>query len=343
MTTLRRHELERALQTWDASVRLLLLAGPDESGVRAAAAAAVAALGDAADPLSVSELTPEQLAADPGALADEAAAISMFGGRRVIRIAGAGESLGAAVQLLLAAPVAGNPVIVLAGNLSRSSNLRKMAEKSPLARLLLCYPLEGRALTGWLKTAAEARGLVLTRQIAERLLQATDGDTAILDSELDKFQLFLNASPASRQRLDRQAWLALGADSAEEDIGALVAAIVAGDRHATERQLRLLAGGSAIPALRALARRLVQMLDARAAIDAGASPAAAVRGLRPPVYPFSAQDALAAALPRWPQPRIRQALAQMLAAERAIKQPASAGDALGWQAIVALGLGGRGR
>lgn len=343
MTSLRRHELERALQHWDAAVRLLLLGGPDESGVRAAAALAVAALADAADPLSLSELTPEQLAADPGALADEAAAISMFGGRRAIRVSGAGEAVGTAVQLLLAAPVAGNPVIMLAGNLARTSNLRKLAEKSPLARLVLCYPLEGRALAGWLRTAAAARGLVLTRQVAERLLQATDGDIAILDSELDKFQLFLGATPDHRQRLDGAAWLALGADSAEEDIGALVAAVVAGDAAATERQLRLLEGSSAIPALRALARRLVQMLEARAAIDAGASAAAAVRGLRPPVYPFSAQDALAAALPHWPQPRIRRALQQMLAAERAIKQPASPGDAPGWQAILALGLGGRAR
>lgn len=336
MTVLRRPDLPRSLARWDA--RLLLLAGPDEAGVRAAAAEAIAAFADAADPLSVTDLAPEQLAADPGLLADEAAATSMFGGRRAIRVMGAGEGVATAVELLLAAPVAGNPVVILAGNLTKASNLRKLAEKSPQARLLLCYPLEGRALAHWLKGAADARGVQLTRTTAERLLQATDGDIGILESELDKFQLYLDASPENPQRLGRAAFTALGADSAEEDIGQLVAAVIAGEAEATERQLQLLAGSSAIPALRALARRFVQMLEARAAMDAGASASAAVRTLRPPVFPFAAQDALAAALPRWPAARIRRALRAMLAAERAIKQPASAGDRLGWQAIMALSL-----
>ncbi len=338
MASLKRSDLARALQQWNPDMRLLLLAGPDESGSREAADLALRALADPQDPLSVIDLTPEQLRADPGRLADEAASVSMFGDRRAIRVSGAGENVQEAVDLLLAAPVAGNPVVMLAGNLAKTSGLRKLAEKSPLAQLLLSYPLEGGALLRWLKDQADARGLLLTRQVADRLLAATDADIGILSAELDKFQLFLNASAQSPQRLDGQAFSALAADSAEENIGALVSAVIAGDARARERQLRLLAGSSAIPVLRALARRLLQMAEARAAMDRGSSAAAAVRQLRPPIFPFREQDLVAAALADWPQPRINRALAQMLQAERRIKTASGPGDRAGWQAILALGM-----
>lgn len=339
MAVLKRGELPRHLARWNPDIRLLLLAGPEESGSRDAATAALKALGDPADPMSVTELTPEDLRSDPGRLADEAASVSMFGGNRVIRVAGAAESTQEAVRLLLAAPVAGNPVIMLAGELSKASGLRKLAEESPLALTLISYPLEGKDLQNWLAAEARARGLRLDAAIAERLIATSDADTGILASELDKFALFLNASPEDPKRLERADVAALGADSAEEDMNALVSAVISADRRATERQLRLLADGSAIPALRALARRLVQLAELRAAMDAGADVRTAMKGLRPPIYPFREQDLVASAMSSWSSARIRTALAAMLEGERRIKTAGGPGDTAGWQAILDLGAG----
>lgn len=336
MATIKRPDLLPRLQGWSDDLRLLLCAGPDESGVREAADLARQTLADADDPMAVTDLQADQLRSDPGLLADEAASVSMFGGRRVIRVQAATEAVANAVEILLQAPVAGNPVIMQAGNLTKASGLRKLVEKSPAALMLMCYPLEGGALMRWLRTEADARGLELTRQVAERLVSAADADTGILKSELDKFALYLDASPDAPAKLDRTAFLALAADSAEENIGLLVSAVVACDRAGLERQLRLLSGSSAIPVLRALARRLVQMADARQAMDAGASASAAVRGLRPPIFPFREQDLVAAALPQWPRSRIEAGLQQMLMAERLIKTPSGPGDRAGWQAILAL-------
>lgn len=337
MAVLKRGELPRLLARWNPDVRLVLLAGPDESGSRDAATAALKAIGDPGDPMSVTELTPEELRSDPGRLADEAASVSMFGGSRLIRVSGAGEAVQEAVRLLLAAPVAGNPVVMLAGDLAKSSGLRKLAEESPLALCLISYPLEGKELANWLAGEARARGLRLDTAVAERLIATSDADTGILASELDKFALFLDSSPEEPKRLERAHVAALGADSAEEDMSMLVSAVISADRRSVERQLRLLADSSAIPALRALARRLIQMAEARAAMDAGADARAAVKSLRPPIYPFREQDALAAALPSWTMPRIRAALGAMLEGERRIKTAGGPGDTAGWQAIVDLG------
>lgn len=338
MTAVRRADLLRHFSSWDPAIRLLLLAGPDESASRELAQAAAAALADPADPMAVTDLAADELKSDPGRLADEAASVSMFGGARLIRVTGAGESAQEAARLLLAAPAAGNPVVMLAGDLSKSSGLRKLAEDSPLALALISYPLEGRELLGWLDAHAKSLGLRLESGIAERLVATSDGDTGVLASELAKFALFLDSAPDSPKTLGRDHVAALGADSAEDDMNLLVSAVIAGNAVAAERQYRLLAGSSAIPALRAIARRLLQLAEARAAVDAGAQPQAAVKALRPPVF-WKDVDAVAAALRHWPLPRIRRALAAMLAGEQAIKQAGGPGDVAGWQAIVNLEAG----
>ncbi|MBS3960818.1 MAG: DNA polymerase III subunit delta, partial [Sandarakinorhabdus sp.] len=284
MTALNRDPFLRALNSWKPETRLVLLFGPDESGSRDLASAAARALTDPADRMAITDLTPEELKSDPGRLADEAASVSMFGGRRLIRVAGAGESTADAARLLLEAAAAGNPVIMLAGDLSRANALRKLAEASPIAWAIISRPLEAREAAAWLQAKARELGLKLEPGVGERLLALTDGDTGILASELEKFALFLSAGTDAPRRLEREHLSVLGADSAEEDLMLLVGAVISGNQKMIERQLQLLHGSSAIPALRAVGRRLVQLAEARAAVDAGTQPAAAIKALRPPVF-----------------------------------------------------------
>ena len=102
MTAIRRADLQRRFANWDKSIRLLLLAGPDESASRELAQLAARTLADPADPMAITDIAADELKSDPGKLADEAASVSMFGGARLIRVAGAGESAQEAVRLLLA-------------------------------------------------------------------------------------------------------------------------------------------------------------------------------------------------------------------------------------------------
>lgn len=341
MTVLKRGELQAALARWTPATRLLLLAGPDESGVRASAEAARRALANPADPMALIDLPAEQLASAPGRLADEAAAVPMFGGRTLIRVTGAGDSCVEAVELLLAAPAAGNPVVMQAGDLPKTSALRKLAEGSPAALALIHYQPEGRDAQRWLMDEARALGLRLEPGVGDVLLQSAGGDTGVAASELAKFALYLDCDPDRPARLESRHLAELGVDSLEEDVGALVAALVAGDARAFARQIGQLksAGASAIPALRAVARKLMQLMELRAAVDGGADAETAMRALRPPVF-WKEQKPLLAAVRRWPQPRIRAGLDAMLAGERAIMRPGGPGDIAGWQALLGLAVPG---
>lgn len=336
MTAARRGDVDRLLARWDPAIRLLLLAGPDESRSRELAGLALAALTDPTDPLSLTDLTSEELKSDPSRLADEAASVSMFGGRRVIRVSPTTEGCAEAARLLLQAPVAGNPVVMLAGDLAKTSGLRKLAEENPAALAVISYPMAQGEIEGWLKAQAKSLGLKLDTRVPEWFAASSGGDLGVLSRELEKFALFLDADPENPKLVERRHLGLLGADNAEEDLNLLVQGVVMGDRRTIERQFRLLSDTSAIPALRAVARRMMQLAEARVAVDRGLAPIAAVKALRPPVF-WKEQDQVAAALAHWPVVRSRRAIIQMLEGEAAIKRPGGNGDVEGWQAILSLG------
>src|SRR6185503_19779151 len=93
-----------------------------------------------ADPFRVVEVTAAQLKDDPARLADEFAALSMIGGRRVVRVRPADDDTVAALENLLLTS-SGDALIVLeAGDLKPGSALRQLAESSDLIAAVACYP-----------------------------------------------------------------------------------------------------------------------------------------------------------------------------------------------------------
>ncbi len=75
----------------------------------------------------------------------------------------------------------------------------------------------------------------------------------VLEQEIAKFAVFLDAAPDRPRELDEEAIDALGADSEEGDLSRLVDAALAGDMPATDAELARLigVGTDAIPIVRA--------------------------------------------------------------------------------------------
>ena len=93
-------ETPRALDAADARFRFFLLYGPDEAGSVALARRLERAMGADAERIDIES---SDLKSDPSRLLDEAASISMFGGKRWIRIQPATDDVVTAVQGLLEA------------------------------------------------------------------------------------------------------------------------------------------------------------------------------------------------------------------------------------------------
>src|SRR5438105_10986481 len=99
-------QVDGFLRRPDPEIRAVLLYGPDAGLVRERAEIVVRTVcPDLRDPFRVADLAAAGLAADPARLADEAAQISLMGGRRVVRVRDAGDALAPLFSRFLVDPV----------------------------------------------------------------------------------------------------------------------------------------------------------------------------------------------------------------------------------------------
>lgn len=313
-----------ALDRPPADVRLYLLHGPDESTAQAHAARLGRAMGGDVERIDLDGPT---LRGDPARLSDEAAALSLFGGARFIRVTGAGEESVEAVEALLTADRAGNPVVVIAPAVKASGKLVKAAIESDRAMAFACYPPSARDAVNVVNELARANGLRLGAAVAQRLVRGSDGDRAVMAREVEKLALYLDAAPDRPADADEAALDAVGADIAEGEVGEIVVAVTAGDVRGLVDGLRRSVGpdASPIPLLRALGRRLITLAEMRAAVDGGDGIDAVMKRHR--IF-WKEEASTAAAVRRWNLDDVREALAASRRAEREVIAAGPAGRTL---------------
>lgn len=317
-----RAQAEKALRA-PGDTRLFLLHGPDEAGSRGLARLLAAAMGEGAERI---DLTGAELKADPARLADEAAAISMFGGARWILVEQAGDEIVPAAEALLEAPAAGNPVAVVAGALKPASKLLKLALAAPAAVAFASYAPEAGQADRLVLDLARAVGLVVRSDVARRIAEASGGNRAVIGQELAKFALYLDASPEAPKPLDHDAVDALGAGADEGDLSRLVDSAVGGDSAALATELsRLRAQGlEGITLTRAVMRRLMLLARLRAEVERGSAPAAVLASSGKSLF-WKEKDAVERQLGRWRSPLLAKAVSRLIEAERQVMAPGGPG------------------
>lgn len=262
-------------------IRFYLFYGPDDAQSRALAARLLEALGAAKF-----IVTAESVKADPASLADEAGAMSLFGGRRAIWIEPASKEIEEGVRALLEGPPPESPVIAVGGGLARSSPLVKLAEASPAALGYASYAPEGQDAARMVADVGRRFGLKVGGAVAARVADSCGNDQAVVAQELQKLALYIGADPHSPRELDHEAIDAVGADNARSDMQRLADLALGGRVDELIDQLsRLPAGGSeAVPVVRSLQRRLVMLAPARARIERGEQPDAVMTSLGKALY-----------------------------------------------------------
>ena len=324
--------LPRALDRPDPAIRFYLFHGPDDAGSRALAGQLLIGLG--AEKFS---LPGQAVKADPAALADEAGAISLFGGRRAIWIEPAGDDIAEGVEALLELPASESPVIAISGLLRKTSALLKLAEAHPLALSHISYVPEGRDLERLVAELGRAEGLRITPDIARRIAASAAGNQAIAAQELAKFALYLGAAPESPCDLDPETVDLLGADAAEADLMRLGDLALAGRMDALLEELsRLPHGGSeAVPVLRALQRRLLMLAPLRARIERGERIDAVMTSMGKALF-WKDKPLVERLLLVWPADRLAAAASRVAELERQVMlRPLDDDSALG-EALVGL-------
>ena len=285
----------RSVDQPDPKLRFYLFLGADEGQSRALAARLLEALG-----AQKSIVAAAAVKSNPALLADEAAALSLFGERRLIWIEPAGNDIADSVQALLEAEAIESPVVAIAGALPKSSGLLKLAEGSPAALAFTAYVPEGDDAVRMVVDLGRRYGLKIAPPVASRIADSCGSDQAIVSKELEKLALFIDATPNSPRELGHEAVDAVGAETAESDFLHLADLALLGDIGSlAEAVTRLPSGGSeAVPAIRSLQRRLLFLAPARARMERGERIDGVMASLGRAVF-WKEKDRVAAMLKRW--------------------------------------------
>lgn len=325
--------LAKSLERPDPAIRFYLFHGPDEAGSRALAMQLLKGLGDAEKFIVLGQ----SVRADPAALADEAGALALFGGKRAIWLEPAGDEIAEGVTALLEAPACESAVIALAGALRKTSALLKLAEAHPAALAHCSYVPEGRDMDRVVSDLAQKAGLRITPDLAQRIAAAAGNNQAIAAQELAKFAVYLDADTATPRELDHETVDLLGADSAEADLMRLGDLALAGRMEALLDELgRLPHGGTeAIPVLRALQRRLLMLAPLSARVERGESVSGVMASMGKSLF-WKDKPIIERLLAIWSAERLAEAAVRVSSLERQIMLRPLADEAALGEALVML-------
>jgi DNA polymerase-3 subunit delta len=331
-------QIDRIVDRPGAEVRFYLFWGPDEGQSRALAKRLLQAMG--ADRFIVISNAVKN---DPAALADEAGAMALFGGRRLIWLEPAGDEIAAGIEALLAAPATESPVVAIAPAGARPTALVKLAERSAAAVAFASYAPEGRDSARRVIDLGRRVGLNLGDAVAGQLAEACGHDHAVVAQELDKLALYLDASPHRPRTLDTDALEAVGANRESGDVLHLADRALAGEVRTLAELLGEVSGGAeAIPVVRALQRRLLQLAPARARIDAGERPDAVMTSLGKSLF-WKDKELFAEMLRRWTSADLEQLSERTAALERQLLFSAAPEVGALGEELLAIGRAGRRR
>jgi DNA polymerase-3 subunit delta len=301
------------------STRAVLLHGEDAGLVRERADALQQAVIGGNDPFRLAEL-PREDAAKPGALSAEISALSLTGGRRLVRVRDAGDALTANVKEALAAP--GDALLLLeAGELPTRAKLRALLEPHPQAAVIACYRERGADLSNTIATLLREQGVTAEPSALEWLAGRLGEDRMMLRREVEKLSLYVGAGG----HLGEEDVLACIGDGSTLDLDEALIAATAGEVAVADRALdtALAEGSHPVMVVRAALRHVQRLHLAALAMAAGASATAALDGLRPPVF-FRHKPGFERALRCWSAETLAKAGEMLLEAERHTKSSSAA-------------------
>lgn len=315
-------DIDAQVKNLSPQYQAVLIYGPDEGLVRERATKiAKQVVEDLQDPFLVANLDPETLKKEPGQLADEVAAISMMGGRRVIRVEGAAENINKAAESFLTNPVGDGLVVITAGNLRPTSGLRKLFEKAKNAAALPCYEDNQASLDALIHEVMRENGLTIDQDATAFLQMNLGSDRLVSRSELNKLAIYMGSQEIRESdmvTLDDVS-VCVG-DSGALSIDTITNATISGDLIRLDDTLfkAFNRGENAIAILRSLSRKIQRMHLARGYMDQGFSADQAMGKLIPKVFAMEARR-FKADLGKWTTGRLSSAMAITSSAEQDCK------------------------
>ena len=312
---------------------LVLIYGPDQGGVRdIGKRICTAFLGAEPDPLQRIDLNDTEVGG--GRLADEAAAIPMFGDKKLVLVRGGGGQVARAAGDYLAAPAKAALVVIETGALRPSAALRKLAESHDAAMALPCFEADARQVSQLMRDQLEAEGFRIEAAALEAAVARLTTDRGIMRREIERLVLYKGPRGSAGFSADTALITLDDVDAALGDqssltLDSLIDAVALGRVAAADQALaRLTAGGQTLQSALGAVRRHFQVLHlATGLIESGTPQNQALSAFRPPLH-FRRKPLVENQLRLWSRRKIERALALLHKSEVDARAMRAAGTRL---------------
>ncbi|MFN9579262.1 MAG: DNA polymerase III subunit delta [Novosphingobium sp.] len=297
--------------------RVFFLCGQDDAGIQDAAQLLVSLLPDPGERI---ELAGPDLRKDPVRLGDEARSNSLFGGNRHILVRASGDEAHDALEVLLSGESEPCPVIVMATSATDKSRSAKLLANRPDALVAMFYPPDLRSVSTAIRAMADAAGVTLSGDLAERIARAAALDTRIAASEVTKLALYLDATPQAPRRADADALEAIGARTEDDGLMPIVNAVLSGEVQRLPAELRRMRelGLNPVGLLLAVERRAAQLAQLAARAPRGEiGPFIDAETAARRIF-FKDKGDIARQLQKWRGPRLSRLVDKLVALHRAL-------------------------
>jgi DNA polymerase-3 subunit delta len=346
-------EIAAFLRKPKESAPAVLIYGPDEGLVRERSKMLAKAIaGDINDPFRVATLELSDIKDDPARLRDEAEALSMIGGKRVVLISGATDALGGPMGKFLEECEAegGQPVslvIVSAGDLGPRSSLRKAFESAKLSPAIPCYSDDAGSLESMILDELAVAGLAAEQDALDFLVAHLGADRQISRREIEKLVLYMGDAPAENGRNEKRPVTLNDVRACIGDVATLaldnvVRAVADGDVPTLDKDLARLfdEGEQPVMVLRAVMRHFQRLHRAAGLVSKGETASQAIAALRPPVF-FKERANFERQLRLWSATKIGAALERLIRAEVQCKTTGLPAQAICSRECIALAAAAR--
>jgi len=334
-------QIDPFLKKPDPKARVVLIYGPDDGLMRERSKIiAETIVEDLEDPFNVVVLNTELLNDDPARLNDEANAMSMMGGSRLIRIEGGADKLTPTIKSYLEDPSSENLVIIEAGELGTRSSLRQACEKAKNAAALPCYVEDERGMINLIREMLSTAGYRIDSEALHYFSGNIMGDRARARGEIEKLITYMGNAKDNGQLLvsleDVQASCGdTGTASLDELIYSVAGSNAKGAMAAYDRLV-----GEGIPEiviLRTLQNHFRRLHYTNAMMSEGKSMDQAVKSLQPPIF-FKLEQPFKSQLNKWKGPKLDIVLRKLSELEAQTKTTGAPVHTLCAQAILSLSV-----
>ncbi len=316
MVKLTPREIPQFLKSPPENIWAVVVYGPDHGLIREhARTLAQTVVEDINDPFRTTTLTSKKITADPALLPDEANSISLTGGRRLIKINDATDSLTKPLTESLNSMKSDTMIILEAGDLPKSSSLRRLAEKNPHAAALPCYADDPKTLNNIITTTLNAAGLQPSHDAKLYLITNLGNDRRVTLSQLNKVILYMGGQGIAPSKLEKTPLTledvqeAIGTNSAANVLEDVVYATASKNCEDLERALdiSLANGETPIQILRAHVRHFQNLRLATGYMQETPNINDVLNKLSPPIF-FKRRDAFKIHMRLWSLEKLISAL-----------------------------------